>query len=167
MAKVYTIETETTITNPVLREKSVPVQKVDSRIKKMISKMVKTMKDSEGCGLAAPQIGENIQVMIGIIGKKTIAMVNPVILSHSTQTNFDDEGCLSIPGEYGKVERWNDIEVEFLDERGVKMRRKLSMFDARVVQHEIDHLNGVLFTDRMTPEHLAEMHAQKKEDCAL
>lgn len=165
MSAIFTIETGRK--NEALRSLCLPVEKVDGKIKKLIQKMVKTMKKEDGCGLAAPQVGNNIRVVICIIGKKIVPMINPVILSHSQTTNFDDEGCLSIPGEYGKVERWNDIEVEYIDEKNMKIKRSFHMFDARVIQHEIDHLEGVLFVDRMTNDHRLAMEMEKEKSCSL
>lgn len=148
--------------NTVLRTVSLPVEKVDSKIKKIISKMIKTMKHEQGCGLAGPQIGCHLRIIITTIGKKIIPMINPKILDHSSQTNRDEEGCLSIPGEFGKVERWDRITVEYLDEYGKQKKRDLEKFDARVVQHEVDHLDGILFPDRMHPLDLEEMERAKR-----
>lgn len=156
-----TLSIETGRKNSHLREISTPVQKIGPH-KKLISKMMKTVKkDKNACGLAAPQVGKNVRIVICLLGKKLSPLINPIVLSHSDETNFEEEGCLSIPGEYGKVERWNEIEIEYLDEKNVKQKRKLSQFDARVVQHEVDHLDGILFVDRMTEEHLQEMNSEK------
>ncbi len=163
MASIFSIETGRG--NKILRTISTDVKKIDAHVKKIIVKMIKTVKkDKNACGLAAPQIGKNIRIVICLLGKKLIPLINPVILSHSENTNFDDEGCLSIPGEYGKVERWNEIEIEYLDEKEMKQKRKLSNFDARVVLHEIDHLDGILFIDRMTETHLQEMNSEKMKN---
>jgi peptide deformylase len=147
--------------NEVLRNLSAPLKGVDSRTKKLIQKMIKTVKKEEGVGIAAPQIGENIRLMIAMIGRKYVPMINPTILSHSEEKNIDEEGCLSVPGEYGKVSRFTEIELEFFDEKFQKKKLFLKNFDARVVQHEIDHLDGILFVDRMTESHKKEMEAAK------
>ena len=155
MAAVFPIQTGNE--NLSLRTVCTDVSVVNSEVKKLIQKMQKTLTASDGCGLAAPQIGKNIRVIIAQLGKKFVPMVNPKVKYLTEKENLDSEGCLSVPGEYGKVWRKNSLEVEYLDEKGKKTIRTLHMFDARVVQHEIDHLDGILFTDRMTPEHLLVM----------
>lgn len=160
MASIFPIETGRK--NSILRSRSTDIITIDSSVKKLISKMMKTVKkDKNACGLAAPQIGQNVRIVICLLGKKLTPIINPRLLSHSTETNFDEEGCLSIPGEYGKVERWSSIEVEYRDEKNNIQKRILDNFDARVMLHEIDHLDGILFVDRMTKEHLQDMNSAK------
>ncbi len=145
---VNTVEQETT-----LRTISTPVIKLDKTHKKLIEKMKKTLaKEETGVGLAAPQVGKNIRIILAVLGKKTTVLINPEILTHSKTSNLDDEGCLSIPQQFGKVERWNKIELKFYDEKFTPKTRTLSDFDARVIQHEIDHLDGILFTDKVIGE---------------
>ncbi len=143
-----------TVNNPeqekTLRIISSPLTKLEKNHKKIIAKMKKTLaKEETGVGLAAPQVGENIRIILALLGKKITVLINPEITTHSETTNQDDEGCLSIPKKFGKVERWNKIEVKFYDEKFLPKTRTLSDFDARVIQHEIDHLNGVLFIDKV------------------
>lgn len=112
--------------------------------------MQKTLaKEENGVGLAAPQVGENLRIILAMLGKKVMVLINPEITKHSETKNSEDEGCLSIPEEVGTVERWSKIELSFFDEKFTKKTRTLTDFDARVVQHEIDHLDGILFTDRV------------------
>ena len=80
---------------------------------------------------------------------RTIAMINPEILEHSEERCSDKEGCLSVPGESGEVERWSWVKVKFLDPKGVSYSMKLTDLAARIIQHEIDHLDGILFVDRV------------------
>ncbi|MFZ2256075.1 MAG: peptide deformylase [Patescibacteria group bacterium] len=120
--------------------------------------MVKHIKnpDNGGVGLAAPQVGVNKRLIVVSLmkdyddeGYRTIAMINPEIIEHSGETCVDVEGCLSVPGESGDVIRYTWVKVTFLDPEGRKYAMKLENLAARIVQHEIDHLNGVLFTDKV------------------
>ncbi|HID91654.1 TPA: peptide deformylase [Candidatus Gracilibacteria bacterium] len=141
-----------------LRTISDPVLKLDKTHKKLIEKMRKTLaKEETGVGLAAPQIGKNIRIILAVLGKKTTVLINPEILTHSKTTNQDEEGCLSIPNRFGTVERWNKIELKFYNEKFLPKTRTLSDFDARIVQHEIDHLDGVLFIDKVIGELTTEL----------
>lgn len=140
--------------NPILRAVSVPVKKFDKALKKFAKDLKETMIKAKGLGIAAPQVGENIRVFIAVFNYKTdnqvmVTMVNPEIISHSTETIIDEEGCLSLPGEYGNVERFKKITVEFFDLDGARQAFELAGMNARVVQHENDHLNGVLFIDKL------------------
>lgn len=108
-----------------------------------------------GIGLAAPQIGTSKRIIIvGLpIARDDeqypiMAMINPIILSKSSEKDIDEEGCLSLPGITGKVERSTSIEVEWMDLKGRKMKKKITGFGARVIQHEVDHLDGVLISDK-------------------
>lgn len=140
--------------NPILRRRSEDVQKFDGSLKKFAKALREKMLEADGLGLAAPQVSENIRVIAVTLGygtdkKVVVAMVNPVIVYHGEETVLGEEGCLSLPGIYGKVDRWKELTVEFADVSGVKQILNLSDLDARVVQHEIDHLDGVMFIDRM------------------
>ena len=149
--------------NKILRTVSEPITALNGETKKFIQKMLKTLKaDENAVGLAAPQVGRNIRIVITLLGNKYFTMINPVILESSEEKLCDEEGCLSIPGEFGKVWRSAYITVEFVDERLQKKILKLKEFDARIVLHEIDHLDGILFIDRMTDDQLANMKSNKK-----
>ncbi len=146
-----------TINNPTqentLRTISQPIPKLEKTHKKIIEKMKKTLaKEETGVGLAAPQVGHNIRIILAVLGKKTTVLINPEIISHSPTKNIDDEGCLSVPQKFGKVERWNTIQVKFNDEKFIPQTRTINNFDARIIQHEIDHLDGILFTDKVLGE---------------
>lgn len=140
--------------NAVLRTVSVPVTKFDKDLKKLVKNMKETMLAAEGLGLAAPQVGHILRVFVLILdfrgeNERTIEMVNPVILEHGDEVGVAEEGCLSLPGLYAKVERWNRVMVEFFDVSGVRQVLELFGLDAREVLHENDHLDGVLFVDRV------------------
>jgi peptide deformylase len=118
--------------------------------------MIKHIKNPDNwwCGLAAPQVGVNKRLIVVSLMKsyddemyRTIAMVNPEIIEHAENKVKWEEWCLSVPGETGDVERWEWIKVSFVDPEGRKYAMRLEWLSARIVQHEIDHLDGILFTD--------------------
>lgn len=139
--------------NPILRKKSAEIKKNTGKMRKFFKDLKETMLKANGLGLAAPQVGENIRAIAvnmnpGTKNKNVLIMVNPVILSHGKETNTAEEGCLSLPEVFKQVERFSEIMVEYIAPDGEKKGLKLTMLNARVVQHEIDHLDGVLFVDR-------------------
>lgn len=149
------MKVETGAENEVLRALSVPVKSVTGELRSFALDMIKTMHAEKGVGLAAPQVGRNIRLIVCIlnVGEKNeiiIPMVNPVILESSKETNPGEEGCLSLPGVWGKVERSNSIMVRFMNLKNNDQTLELNDFNARIVQHEIDHLDGVLFVDKAT-----------------
>jgi peptide deformylase len=145
--------------NTVLRAISTPVLPNEMRkYLKIAEDMVRYIKnpDNGGVGLAAPQIGVNKRIIsVSLLrygddeNYRTIAMINPVITEHTAEIECDNEGCLSIPGENGDVDRWKRIKVSYVDTGLRPQSILLSGLAARIVQHEIDHLDGVLFTDRL------------------
>lgn len=163
------LKVETGEQNAILREKSMPVRKIDRTIQKLVKDMEVTMEVDNGCGLAAPQVGHHVRVIMVKMNQMSdqefnIPMINPDIIFKSDETYIDEEGCLSIPGFFDVVERAVDIVVKFQDMKGREQMLKLTDLNARVVQHEIDHLDGVLFTDRVVAGVPAElMNPDKKE----
>jgi len=142
------LEIETGRENPVLRKKSEPVREITKKTAKLIRDMEETMILFKGVGLAAPQIGVNERIiLITIDGKKILAMINPDITDVSEDTAVAEEGCLSLPGEWGKIRRPKEVTVEFMTPKGNKTVMKFKDFEAREIQHEVDHLDGILFTD--------------------
>lgn len=142
----------------VLREVCTPVTEITPDIKKTLDDMVKMMYEKEGVGLAAPQVGINQRflVMINPNNKEVIKMINPVIVEKSEALCVMEEGCLSVLGGdgipvYADVERPESVTVEWTDENGEKQRSKAKKYKARIVQHEMDHLDGVLFIDHLSP----------------
>lgn len=133
----------------VLRAVAAPVARVNKRVRQLIEQMVVVTKKAHGIGLAAPQVGVSERVVVvSIDGRKLTALVNPVILRAEGE-QIGEEGCLSLPGLYGEVLRKAAIEVEALDAEGRSINLFLEGLSARVVQHEIDHLDGVLFVDKV------------------
>lgn len=135
---------------PVLREKAKKVPRVDTSIQKLLDDLAETMLDAPGAGLAANQIGVLLRVCVVKGDENQIwGLVNPVIVkSAGSQVGY--EGCLSKPGWVGEVERYDAVVVKGLNRHGKQVRIKSTGFTARAFQHELDHLDGVLFTDRLT-----------------
>ena len=151
-----TIRKIITAPHPTLRRHARKVTNFGPELQTLIDDMVDTMRDEPGVGLAAPQVDISLQVIVVEFGDeedetvepRLYAMVNPEITRASQETVIGTEGCLSIPGFVGNVERNESITVQGLSRRGQPMKIKAKGWLARIFQHEIDHLNGVLFTDR-------------------
>lgn len=151
MAKLKII---TGVDDPILRAVAEPVEKFDAGLKKLAKRMKEAMVEAKGLGIAAPQVGESVRLFLTVLNYDTphetaLAMVNPKIIAHGNEEVLGEEGCLSVPGVYDKVLRHSEISVEFFDLDGTKHVLQLSGLNARVVQHELDHLNGVLFVDKV------------------
>jgi peptide deformylase len=140
----------------VLRNKAHPVKHFDENIQTLADDMVETLRAAPGVGLAAPQIGVSERLIIVEFGderddtipKQLFVLANPEIVEESEEAEFGVEGCLSVPGLVGEVERAKIITVQAQNQFGKKTRIRASGWLARIFQHEIDHLNGVLFIDR-------------------
>jgi len=164
-----------TIPNPLLRQKSKPVVKIDEKIYKIIQDLKDTLKFQEnprGVGLSAPQIGKLFQICLVFSkkSKKILTLINPEIIwkskemTNPTPKNKNPyEGCLSVPGYWGIVKRHKEIKVRYLDEKNKLVIRKFSGFTAVVAQHEIDHLEGILFIDRIL-EQKGKIYQLKKDE---
>ena len=141
--------------DPRLLEVSKPVKEVNNDIKNLLEDMLQVMYRSNGIGLAAPQVGILKRLVVMDCSEKNtkkepLKFVNPEILSLSSDKSEFEEGCLSLPTQYAKVERPSNIEVEYKDENGNKYRKSFSGIEATCLQHEIDHLNGKLFVDHIS-----------------
>jgi peptide deformylase len=152
-----------TLPEPVLRRKAKPVTKFDKKLQTLIDDMIETMRDAPGVGLAAPQV--NVSEQLAVIEyaegededeevegaqpkpKKLYVIINPEIIKASGEKVMGIEGCLSIPGLIGEVERHEMIQIKALNRHGKPIKLKVDGWMARIFQHEIDHLHGVLFTD--------------------
>lgn len=132
---------------PALRAKTKQVSSFGKNLATLVTDLLDTLSDARGIGLAAPQIGVSQRVIIVKIGGVPMPMVNPVINWKSNDILLAEEGCLSLPGIWLPVPRAVEIVVAFHDQKGEDHERKLSGLDARVVQHEVDHLDGILITD--------------------
>ena len=137
--------------NPDLKRKALPVTAFDKKLKFIISDMKKTLYEANGVGLAAPQIDLNIRVFVADDGESGFeAYVNPVWEPVGNETNVDTEGCLSVPGYVGLVERYTTVRIKYQDVRGKKKQKVATGLLARCIQHETDHLNGILFIEKTT-----------------
>ena len=148
--------------HPVLREKARPIERADIKnpvVQKLIDDMIETMVEYHGVGLAAPQVHEGVRLFVASLdsGKdddaeesEPIALINPEVTLVGADRVEDWEGCLSIPDIRGKVPRATEVRVKAFDRRGERIELRASNFSARVIQHEADHLDGILFFDRMS-----------------
>jgi len=132
--------------DPVLRQKAVPIDKIDRRVKRLAKYMEEAMDKANGVGLAAPQVGVSERIIIVKV-KSPIVVINPVIV-YMEGEELGEEGCLSIPNVVGDVSRASRIVVRGLDLNGREIEIEANNLSARAFQHEIDHLDGVLFIDR-------------------
>lgn len=138
----------------VLRRRAVEIEEVDDDLRRLVRDMFETMYDAEGIGLAGPQVGVERRVIVVDIreeGATPMALINPRIVESSSERERAEEGCLSIPGVAGVVERNSRVVVEALSESGEPLRLEADGLLGRCLQHEIDHLDGVLFVDRLSP----------------
>ena len=140
--------------NPVLKRVSVPVERVDKKLKKLMDDMAETMYENDGVGLAAPQIGQNIRLVVIDCQDEhgLLELINPVITFKEGEV-VDTEGCLSVPDIYGEVTRAAKVKVEFMNRRGKRQHLTATGLLARCIQHELDHLEGQLFIDIATSVH--------------
>jgi peptide deformylase len=151
----------------VLRQPAKRIAKIDDSIRTLIKEMLQTMYSSDGIGLAAPQVGVNKQLIVidcepDKPDTPALVLINPKITRYSSQTCNSDEGCLSIPGVYLEVNRPEAVEVTYKDENGKPKKLQASELLARAIQHEMDHLNGVMFVDRVANEIALTQELQKK-----
>lgn len=167
--------------DPKLREISKPVGKIDAKVLELIRDLKETLavqKDPEGVGLAAPQIGKNLRIFVANYKNLNKVVINPEIIStkskpRSTKASPDKqeilEGCLSLPNYYGPLKRINLIKIKYLNEEGKEVIEEFKDFDAQIIFHEIDHLNGVLFLDRLLEQKqpLYKLEADKWEEVEL
>ncbi|MGH1351064.1 MAG: peptide deformylase [Methyloligellaceae bacterium] len=163
-----------TIPDPMLRDKSEPVERVDAELVKFTEDMLETMYDAPGVGLAAVQVAVPRRVIVMDISRdedeerQPLVMINPKILKVGDEPRLYEEGCLSIPKIYAEIERPDKIEVEYLDTKGVMQHLKAEGMLSTVIQHEVDHLDGMLFIDylsRLKRDRLVKkFHKMQKEE---
>jgi peptide deformylase len=137
----------------VLRMKAPPVEEFDDDLKRLATRLGELMKDATGVGLAATQVGVLRRVFVFALDEDEVAvLVNPEIVRRGDETEIDEEGCLSIQGVTMPVERSNSVRIEGRDASGEEVAYDLEGTPARIVQHELDHLDGTMILDRTTPE---------------
>ena len=155
-----------TLGNGVLRQSTRRIGKVDESVRDLVRDMLRSMYAAKGIGLAAPQVGIHKQLLVLDLDLETpttppVVLINPEIISSSATVETYEEGCLSIPGVYLNVVRPSEIVLSFRDEMGRPRKMKADGLMARCIQHEMDHLEGVLFVDRVTDEN--ELSLELKE----
>ncbi|MBW4685169.1 MAG: peptide deformylase [Komarekiella atlantica HA4396-MV6] len=161
--------------NPILRQKAVGVDNIqDEHIQKLIEDLIATVAKANGVGIAAPQVAESYRLLIvasrpnprypNAPEMEPTAMINPRIIAHSPEIVKGWEGCLSVPGIRGLIPRYQAIEVEYTDRNGKLQKQEFTDFVARIFQHEYDHLDGVVFVDRLesTLDMLTEQEYQQR-----
>lgn len=150
-----------TLPDPVLRQKARKVNKVDGSIQKLIDDMIDTMHTNAGVGLAAPQVGVSLRVaVIELPGEEIIPLINPEIVKRQGE-RVVQEACLSVPGYQGEIERSVTVKVKALDRQGKEFRLKGEELLAQALEHEIDHLNGIVYVDHIEgPEKLWKLSEQ-------
>lgn len=141
--------------DPVLRKKCEPLEKVDADLKKLMDDMLETMYAAPGIGLAAVQVGILKRLIVIDISKaeekkNPIFLINPQIIYQSEKTSVYEEGCLSLPGQYAEIERPAECTLKYIDYNGQEKELKADGLLATCVQHEVDHLNGILFIDYLS-----------------
>ena len=141
--------------DPILRKKCEPLEKVDAETKKLMDDMLETMYAAPGIGLAAVQVGILKRLVVIDISKaeekkKPIFLINPQIIHQSEKTSVYEEGCLSLPGQFAEIERPAECSIKYIDYDGKEKELKSDGLLATCIQHEIDHLNGILFIDYLS-----------------
>ncbi len=144
-----------TVPDQILRKKSLPVEEVNKEIKVLLKDMLETMYDAPGIGLAAIQIGVPKRLVVMDLSKnpekkEPMFFINPEIISKSEKTSIYEEGCLSIPNQFAKIQRPDSCRIKYLDFNGKKQEMKAEGLLSTCIQHEIDHLNGILFIDYLS-----------------
>ena len=141
--------------DPILRKKCEPLEKVDEETKKLMDDMLETMYAAPGIGLAAIQVGILKRLVVIDISKeeekkKPIFLINPQIIRQSKKTSVYEEGCLSLPGQFAEIERPAECTIKYIDYNGKEKELKSDGLLATCIQHEVDHLNGILFIDYLS-----------------
>jgi peptide deformylase len=147
---------------PVLRQRAKKVHRFDDSVQRLVDDLIDTVRDANGAGLAAPQIGVSLRAIVTYVEEKLQIVVNPEIVDESDEEIEAEEGCLSIPGWYGPVRRKEKVTVRGQNRKGKSIKIKAEGWEARAFQHEVDHLNGVLFIDRMDDR--SKLHKVESED---
>jgi len=150
--------------DPVLRQKAKKVSKIDESIQRLIDDMIETMRAAPGVGLAANQIGVPLKIaVIEIPGEEVIVLVNPEIIKREDE-RIIVEACLSVPGYQGEVNRSVRVKVKARDRQGHDIRIKGEELLAQALEHEIDHLNGILYVDKVEPEKLHKIEPESGQE---
>jgi peptide deformylase len=147
----------------ILRVKAKTVTSFGAELADIVKQMKAKLAEASGVGLAATQVALDMALFIARLGEKLYVFVNPAITPLSKKTYKDEEGCLSVPGVWVEVERYEHIKLSAQDETGKEVFYELEGYPARVIQHEVDHLNGVLIVDRISPRKRREIAPMLEE----
>ena len=149
--------------DPILRKKAKKLEVFDENLNDILEEMIETMYLGDGVGLAAPQVGLSLRIFVMDWGEGPLKVVNPEILEFSEEKVVDEEGCLSLPDIFEDVERSKWVKVRFQDEKGNIHERIFEDYPARIFQHEYDHLEGILFIDRISAARRARLKSKLLE----
>lgn len=148
--------------DPVLREKTKKIKDPLAKdVQELALSMLETMRGANGLGLAAPQVGKNLRLCVIEEGGETYVLINPQITAKSKTKVLMEEGCLSFPGEFFPISRPEEVKVRYIDEKGVAKKIKGSGLLGRALQHEIDHLDGILVIDRIKKSRKPKLSKEK------
>ena len=141
--------------DPILRKKSTTLETVDDSTRKLLDDMLQTMYNAPGIGLAAVQVGILKRIIVIDVSKKEeekkpLFLINPEITYQSKETSIYEEGCLSFPEHFAEIDRPDKLKIEYIDENNQKKILSTDGFTSRIIQHELDHLNGILFVDHLS-----------------
>ena len=135
--------------NKILESKAKKVRNpLDLKIQELARNMLETMEEVDGAGLAAPQVGESLRICTIRCEGEFFVLINPKITSYSREKEINEEGCLSFPGKFMEIKRSKKVKVRFINEKGEDVKLKAEGMLSRIIQHEVDHLNGILFIKR-------------------
>lgn len=141
--------------HPLLKARAAPVERIDDELRRLIEDMFETMYEAPGIGLAAPQVGVPKRLVVVDVAegeeRRPMTLINPEVTWFAEQVALAEEGCLSLPGQFADVIRPTGVRLRYLDERGEANELAADGLLARCIQHEIDHLNGILFIDHLSP----------------
>jgi peptide deformylase len=142
------------VPDPRLTRAAAPVERIDDELQQLLDDMLETMYAAPGIGLAAPQVGVLKRVFVADLGEEgaraPLFIINPELFWRSEASNVAEEGCLSLPQQYGEVSRASEVRVRYLDREGLEREIAADGLLARCLQHEMDHLDGILFTDHLS-----------------
>lgn len=152
------------VPDPVLRRRARRITSIDSSVQQLVDDMIETLRAASGVGLAAPQVGVPLRVaVIGIPGEEVITFINPEIVKRQGERVIE-EACLSVPGYKGEIKRSVWVKVKAQDRQGKHFRLKGEELLAQALEHEIDHLDGILYVDRVGPEKLWKLEPESEEE---
>lgn len=153
-----------------LRTKALPVEDINSDVQQIIDDMFETMREENGVGLAATQVNIHQRIVVINVSEdedQSYVLINPEIISHSDTTEINEEGCLSVPGCYAKVDRYTEVTVKALDRDGQAFTLNATELLAVCIQHELDHLDGKLFVDYLSPLKRQRIKAKLEKEARL